>query len=460
MRRSTSTPRRGSYRISPTSVSTGSISHLSSPRWPGSTHGYDVVDPTRVNPEVGGRVALERLADAAHDAGLGVLLDIVPNHQAASRENPRWREFQDSGQTEYFDTWRGARGEPVTRRFFDIGDLVGVRVEDGAVFRETHALTIELLASGVVDGLRVDHIDGLADPQQYLDRLRDATGGAFVVVEKILARDELLAAAWSTAGTTGYEAGRALTELLIDPDGRRQLEVALHAENNRMSFPDIERESKADVLDGLLGPEWQQVTSLLDAPELEVPLRELTIALDVYRTYDATPDDARRIERASGRIPADGARRLRAHLLVGPTSELATRWRQLSGAVMAKGHEDTACYRYPALLAQNEVGGDPAADTKDAGARFDTLARGYRGLVSTSTHDTKRTEDVRARLCVLSERANEFERGLARWRELVAPHRDGDTGRAALRRADAAGCLAALERRASGVRRAHRGLPP
>ena len=127
----------------------------------GSTHGYDVTDPTRVNPELGGREALDRCSAAAHDAGLGVLLDIVANHQAASEENPRWREMLATRDTNYFDAWFDERGELHSRRFFDVGELVGVRVERPDVFRETHALVFELLSAGVVDGLRVDHVDGL-----------------------------------------------------------------------------------------------------------------------------------------------------------------------------------------------------------------------------------------------------------------------------------------------------------
>jgi (1->4)-alpha-D-glucan 1-alpha-D-glucosylmutase len=387
----------------------------------GSSHGYDVIDPTRVNPEVGGRAALDRFSAAAHEAGMGVLLDIVPNHQAAAVDNPHWRALRDAGETGYFDAWFDADGRLVTRRFFDIGELVGVRVEDDAVFQETHALVIELLESRIVDGVRVDHIDGLVDPERYLQRFHDATGGAFVVVEKILARDETLPPTWCTAGTTGYEAGVALTELLIDPGGRERLERSLLAENGGVTFAEVERASKAFVLDELFQPEWARVRTLLEASSLEMPLREVTLALDVYRTYNATSEDRMRIERAGAHLPADAKDEVRSRLLKAPDSELATRWRQLSSALMAKGHEDTACYRYPALLAQNEVGGDPGADARDAVRHFHDVARVNRGLVATSTHDTKRSEDVRARLCVLSERAEAFEDGLARWRSLVRP---------------------------------------
>jgi (1->4)-alpha-D-glucan 1-alpha-D-glucosylmutase len=365
---------------------------------PGSTHGYDVTDPNVVNPELGGRDALDRFAGAAHGAGLRVLLDIVPNHQAATEHNPAWRRALESHDPGWFDArWVGDHFE--YRRFFDVGELVGVRVEEEWVFDATHALTLELLHAGVVDGLRVDHVDGLADPAQYLERLHDATDGAFVVVEKILGRDEALPPSWPVMGTTGYEAGNALTELLIDAAGRARL-----AESAGRPFSDVELESKRYVLDHLFQAEWARVAGLLDDPSLAPDVRDVTIALPVYREYDAAS--------------------LRAVIGGEPAPELSVRWQQLTGAVMAKGHEDTAGYRYVALLAQNEVGGDPGATAYDAVPRFHVIARSYRALVSTSTHDTKRSEDVRARLCVLSERADTFERGLARWRALVAPAPD------------------------------------
>jgi (1->4)-alpha-D-glucan 1-alpha-D-glucosylmutase len=386
----------------------------------GSAHGYDVTDPTTVNPELGGRPALDAFSRAAHDAGITVLIDIVPNHQAANDENPYWRRMCETHEPGWFDaTW--IDGELVYRRFFDIGGLAGVRVEDPAVFAATHVLIRDLIEAGAVDALRVDHVDGLANPGEYLRRLHDLTGGAYVVVEKILARDERLSSEWPVAGTTGYEIGNALTELCIDPDGRAELEAACIADNGGVAFPDFERAGKTLVLDEMLQPEWRRVLGLLDDPVLAPALRSATIDLDVYRTYDASDDDRKRLERATERVDPAAADALRARLLTTPDTELETRWQQLSGAVMAKGHEDTACYRYPALLAQNDVGGDPGASARDAVTRFHALASRFRGLIGTSTHDSKRSEDVRARLCVLSERPRAFEAGLARWKELVAP---------------------------------------
>jgi (1->4)-alpha-D-glucan 1-alpha-D-glucosylmutase len=386
---------------------------------PGSAHGYDIIDPTRVNPELGARPALDELSRVAHAAGLRILIDIVPNHEAATAENARWQAALESREPGWFDVdWPD--GQPRYRRFFDVDGLVGVRVEDGAVFRATHALVFELLERGVVDGLRVDHVDGLADPGQYLERLHRASGGAYTVVEKILARDEALPP-WPVVGTTGYEAGDALTALGIDPDGREHLVTALSADNGDLSFAEVERESKAFVLDEMFRREWERVLGLLAGDDLEPALREVTLALDVYRTYDATAEDSEWLERASRALEPRARAALRDRLLASPPSELMTRWQQLTGPVMAKGREDTACYRYPALLAQNEVGADPGADERDAVPRFHRLAQSYSGLIATSTHDSKRSEDVRARLCVLSERSGEFEAGLGRWRDLVEP---------------------------------------
>jgi malto-oligosyltrehalose synthase len=494
---------------------------------PGSRHGYDVVDPTAVNPELGGRSGLEAFTGAAHAAGLGVLLDIVPNHQAVTTRNPRWyallREGRESvtapwfdidwsgnelvapdkvlwaflgrepaaelaagtlyatdGQLHSFDEvlplrdvdgtdlalpealaaalerqpyqlaqWRRGRRFINYRRFFDVSELIGVRVEDPEVFAASHALAFELLHDGVVDGLRVDHVDGLADPAAYLERVAAEVPHHPVYVEKILAADEPLDPVWPVAGTTGYETTNALTALLVDPDGRARLEAALHVENGDAGFATIATAAKRTVLQDLFAPEWARVRKALDeaasaagltidAGLLADALAEITVALDVYRTYcgdaPATDADRARLDRAAARATdervADPAalRAVRAVLAgddLPPTAAparaaLVVRWQQLSGAVMAKGHEDTAEYRYPALLAQAEVGGDPADDCRTAVARFHAqqaarVASGRAGLTATTTHDTKRSEDTRARVAVLSERADAFAAGLARW---------------------------------------------
>jgi (1->4)-alpha-D-glucan 1-alpha-D-glucosylmutase len=501
----------------------------------GSTHGYDVTDPTQVNPELGGREAFDRFTGALRDAGVCLLLDIVPNHQAATTANPTWRQMlaegpeSPAGRT--FDVdWSGdgdvapgrlswpmlgddvdreiATGRlrleregdgrwsvryhdeslPVTgpvggpddivrvldrqcyrlsqwrrgahtrnyRRFFDVSSLAGVRVDDDAVFRATHVLVVELVRGGIVDGLRVDHVDGLAFPAQYLSRLAGATGGIYTVVEKILAEDEVLPDRWATAGTTGYEVTNELLGLFVEPHGRAALEHAYRSETASPPFPLVERAAKRQVLDQLFEPEWARVRRALlatakaagvdvGADVLSDALLAITVALRVYRTYAdngiARGEDRRRIQEAvagAASEPDVDASGLGAvtQLLLGdalpdealaPRARLLRLWQQVTGPVMAKGHEDTACYRYPVLLAQSEVGGDPGDPALGAVDRFtrrvlERYARGERGLNTTSTHDTKRSEDVRARLAVLSERPAEFETALSLWRRDRVAH--------------------------------------
>ena len=465
---------------------------------PGSTHGYDVVDPTQVRDELGGRRALDTLAAALHDRGLGIVLDIVPNHLAADEHNGWWwsvlRDGARSPHAAVFDIdWPAGGGrvilpvlgtplgdalragdlatdaagaEPVlayfdrrfplrpdvdpalplpdllaaqhyllthwraparnVRRFFDIDDLVGVRVEDPAVFATTHALVLELVAAGVVDALRVDHVDGLRDPQGYLERLADATGVP-ILVEKVLGPDEQLSDAWPVAGTTGYEHLADLDALFVDGAGWATIDRAYRADGGE-PFAAVERAARGQVLADLFPSEWaaraaEAATVLGIGPDVAAgAVRDLTLGLDVYRTYvvagrPVAADDRARLLAARRRFRAgaaevdDAGDRLVDRLVTGDraATEWAARWQQLSGAVMAKGHEDTAYYRETRLLALDEVGGDPDAPRHaDALERFHAhqqrrLTTGRAGLTTTTTHDTKRSEDARARLLALSE---------------------------------------------------------
>ena len=415
-------------------------------------------------------------------------VDGVDLDAAGRSRGSRWR-----AQPYQLAQWRSGRRFLNYRRFFDVSELIGVRVEDPDVFAASHALAFELLHDGVVDGLRIDHVDGLADPAAYLERVAAEVPHHPVYVEKILAADEPLDPVWPVAGTTGYETTNALTALLVDPDGRAVLDAALRAENGDAAFATIETAAKRMVLQELLAPEWARVRKALDAAAtaagltidaglLADALAEITVALDVYRTYcgDAPASDADRgrIDRAVAGATRRGCRGRRTRCspcapcssaTISPPAAaaarvaLVVRWQQLSGAVMAKGHEDTAEYRYPVLLAQAEVGGDPADDCRAAVARFHAqqvarVASGRAGLTATTTHDTKRSEDTRARLAVLSERAAAFA---DRARPL-----DGHGGRAggratrrtAFRRADAARRVAA--RRARPRRRSRNASRP
>ncbi|MDQ4030193.1 MAG: alpha-amylase family glycosyl hydrolase, partial [Actinomycetota bacterium] len=342
----------------------------------GSTHGYDVVDPTRVSEQLGGEEELRALCAA----GLEVLLDVVPNHMAASEEeNPYWRDPEL--RLKIFDV------DPETgwhRRFFDIGDLAGVRVEDPEVFELTHSKTLELVRDGLVQGLRIDHPDGLANPREYLERLR----GIPVWVEKILEPGERLPADWPVEGTTGYEFGNDVTALFVDPAAEEPL-TSLYAEltGETRPFAEIAFEAKLEQARTTFRPEVERLARLSGRP---VEQLEIEVAsLPVYRTYE------------------EG-------------DEFTTRFQQTTGAVMAKGVEDTAFYRHARLLALNEVGGDPGRFTLAAGDfHRANVERPPRGLLATTTHDTKRSGDVRARLVALSYLHED-------WAELVRPRIVGD----------------------------------
>jgi (1->4)-alpha-D-glucan 1-alpha-D-glucosylmutase len=368
----------------------------------GSTHGYDVVDPTRISEELGGEEAFRALCAA----GLGVVLDVVPNHMAAGEENPFWPEVFDVG-----------------RRFFDVDELGGVRVEDPEVFELTHGKVLELVRDGAVQGLRIDHVDGLADPRGYLEQLR-AEGVAHVWVEKILGTGEALRD-WPVEGTTGYEFANDVTALFVDPAGEEPL-TRLWEEltGDTRSFDAVAAQAKLEQVATTFQPEAERLRRLWEGPGLEEGLA----SLPVYRTY---------VEPWSGRVEDDdrealGAvhEKLRRVLLLeeGERDEFVTRFQQTTGAVTAKGVEDTAFYRCNRLVALNEVGGDPgrfglpveafhAANAKRA-ARF-PLA-----LLTTTTHDTKRSGDVRARIAALAGLADEWGERVRGWRTLADPGED------------------------------------
>ncbi len=587
---------------------------------PGSEHGYDVVDPRRVNPELGGEEGHARFCAALGAHELGQVLDVVPNHMAIGPENPWWWDVLENGPASRwamaFDVdwahpephlrervllpvlgdhygrileagelrlawdgrqftiryhehrfpvaprsldgmlalaadragsaelgfladafgalpsstvvddamrerrhrdkevlaarlvalateeprvaeaieavvaatnadvevldhmlerqnyrlawWRSARRDLGYRRFFDVTTLAGLRIEDPRVFAETQALILEWLASGVLDGLRVDHPDGLLDPEGYLRRLRWASPRAWIVVEKILKRGEDLRRSWPVAGTSGYEFLNRVNGLFVDPAGEAAL-TTLRGEvtGETRPFADIVRTSKQAVLDEALGSELGRLTALLldilerlrrhrdhTRHDLHEALRAVLVAFPVYRTYVRVEvtDDARRIAQVA---PEDEAvvneairvaKELRPDLpgdlfdVLGELlllrrpgdeleEELALRFQQLTGPVMAKGVEDTAFYRDLRLLSLNEVGGDPGSFGTTP-AEFHEASRQAQerwplGMVTTSTHDTKRSEDVRARLNVLSEIPDAWASAVETWRGIVRRRRRG-----------------------------------
>jgi (1->4)-alpha-D-glucan 1-alpha-D-glucosylmutase len=383
----------------------------------GSTHGYDVVDPTRVSDTLGGEEGLRAL----RAAGLSILLDIVPNHMGVSDENRWWSDEQL--RAKFFD-WDPSDGW--YRRFFDIDDLAAVRVEDPEVFAVTHEKVLELLREGVVDGLRIDHPDGLADPAGYLRRLADA-GAEHVWVEKILHPGEALRD-WPVEGTVGYEFLNDAAALFVDPDGEAELtDLFAQLTGETRSFDEVALEAQVQQATTTFAREVARLRSLLDEPAIADALA----ALPIYRTYvepwsgRVEDDDRAAIEAAR----VDG--RLADALLLreGGHDEFVTRFQQTSPPVTAKGVEDTAFYRYVRLLALCEVGGDPGrfglsvAEFHAANAM--RAERFPRGLLVTQTHDTKRSGDVRARIGALAGMAGAWREHVLRWREINAGLREG-----------------------------------
>jgi (1->4)-alpha-D-glucan 1-alpha-D-glucosylmutase len=485
---------------------------------PGSLHGYDVVDHARVRAELGGEEGLRALARTAREHGLGLVLDIVPNHMAMApshnralwevlRNGPaspyaRWFDIDwkaqdgqvllpvlggplgdeigrlkvDGDVLRYYDHvfplregtadlplpqlldaqwyrpvwWRLARTELNYRRFFSISELIGVRVEDPAVFEASHATVLRLLREGVIDGLRVDHPDGLADPGAYLRRLHEATGGCWTVVEKILADHEHLPPTWPVAGTTGYDALRRVDGLFADPAGCGELlghyrRFAAPQADRGGDWEATARRAAYEVIGHELATELDRLTRTASrlcaaAPEaalrdrapwaLRTALRELLVRLEVYRPY--TPADAASVvteeaaaeARLAFAVPEEaGAVDVVRDLLLarygdGPEHvEFRTRFAQTASALRAKSVEDTAFYRYVPLLAATEVGGDPGrpALVPDEFHAYCTRVQRDWPVSGTvvSTHDTKRSADVRAALAVLTECPG-------RWADLLA----------------------------------------
>ncbi|KAB7843610.1 malto-oligosyltrehalose synthase [Streptomyces mobaraensis] len=494
---------------------------------PGSSHGYDVTDHTAVRAELGGEDGLRALSRAARAHGLGLILDIVPNHMAVPApehlNGPLWEVLRDGpvsryarwfdidwaehggrvllpllagrlgdeldrftvhdGTLRYYDHvlplrpgteklplpelldaqwyrpawWRLARTELNHRRFFTVSELIAVRVEDPEVFDATHAKVLQLLREEVADGLRIDHPDGLADPAGYLRRLHEATGGRWMVVEKILARDETLPADWPVAGTTGYDALHRVDGLFTDPAGAERLTAAYRAfaappPDRGGDWPATARRAAWRMVSHELVTEVERLVRVAGricdgalplrdhAPwALRTALCEILVRLPVYRPYarpgaPVSPADAALLEEAAREartafaVPAeaDAVDVVRdaalGRLGDGPDHrDFCARFAQTAAALHAKSVEDTAFYRYAPLLSATEVGGSPGRPAV-APAEFHAFcARSQRDRPTTgtvlSTHDTKRGADVRARIAVLTEYPDAWARLLARLAE-------------------------------------------
>ncbi len=493
---------------------------------PGSTHGYDVVDHSRVSADLGGEAAFRAMVAEFRRHGLGVVVDVVPNHMAIpvpeSLNRPFWSVLRDgpgspfaswfdvdwaaqdgrlllpilAGSAEdcrddirldehggeageavlrYFEhvlpvrpgtaslplaellaaqhyrlaDWHTGNAELNWRRFFDITSLIGIRVEHPEVFAATHEVLLRLVAEGLIDGLRIDHPDGLADPRGYLDRLFSATGGAWLVTEKILTGHEELPADWPCAGTTGYDALRVVDGLFLGPAGA----APLTREYQRFTggpgeFAPVAVAAKREIASRTLAAEVSRLARLLaragepalagvSPDDQRSVLVELLSAFSVYRAYVVPGEPAPPASAAIVTQAVAAARRqlpvslqsvadVLGDLVLGrgqgpPRGALIRLFQQVCGPVMAKGVEDTAFYRWPRLTSLNEVGGEPdvfgvTAEEFHAFAR--RIARDWPATMTTlSTHDTKRGEDVRARLAVLAERAPQWQAEVARWHD-------------------------------------------
>jgi (1->4)-alpha-D-glucan 1-alpha-D-glucosylmutase len=356
--------------------------------------------------------------------------------------------------------WRAARDDLDYRRFFDVTTLAGLRMEDEYVFNETHELVTGWLRDGTLDGLRVDHPDGLRDPKRYFERLRAASPDAWVVAEKILEREEKLRPDWAVAGTTGYDFLNHVTRLFIDPRGEEPL-TSLYETFSGFSeaFGEVAYADRQRVLRDVLASEFNRLTEYLvrvvrrnrrnrdfTRAQLRDALRELICCFPVYRTYvradegETHPDDRRYVnaalEAAAARrpdLPPDLLEFLADVLLLrvtGPReAEFVMRFQQLTAPVTAKGVEDTAFYAYNRLVALNEVGGDPGTFSESIEEfHLDCLAAQREWparMLASSTHDTKRSEDVRIRIGLLSEIPERWTETVQHWRELNRRKRSG-----------------------------------
>jgi (1->4)-alpha-D-glucan 1-alpha-D-glucosylmutase len=357
--------------------------------------------------------------------------------------------------------WRTAREELDYRRFFNIETLVGLRVEDDRVFAETHETFGRLVREGTVSGLRVDHVDGLRDPEGYLQRLRRLAPDAYLAVEKILEADERLPAGWPVDGTTGYEFAARVANVMVDQSGEELMTSCYTRLTGEPGlYSEVVREAKLQIMTDELAPEVERLSRLLHLVcerhrrqrdrtrgEVQEALRAVLAAFPVYRTYiqpdrAGTPADASYVS-AAGRAARDAAPHSDPDLIDfigellllehpgGPETEFAQTFPQLSAPVMAKGAEDTAFYRYNRLVSLNEVGGDPGAFGRPL-SRFhadcaESVVHLPQSMLALATHDTKRAPDVRARISLLSELPEYWEEAATTWLGLT-DHHAGDRG--------------------------------
>ena len=448
----------------------------------GSTHGYDVTDPTTVSAALGGPEGLARLSAAARARGMGLIVDIVPNHLGVDQpeQNRWWRDVLEHGRNStycsYFDIdWHldpdgrivlpvlgsdddaAPPGYPADdrhyrligwrhgicgyRRFFSITSLAGLRQEDRAVFDATHVEVKRWFDEGLVEGLRIDHPDGLSNPTGYLAWLRELVGpDAWIVVEKILAVDEPLEPTLPVAGTTGYDGLREIGGLFIDPAGAEPLTALFDSSGVAYDeMPQLARRLKADAATNTLGSELARLHRTIaaavgvDHPDVPRAVAELISRVHVYRS------DYRSLSLVLPEASAETAAALPElaqplaiiSAALTTSAEAAVRLQQLCGAATAKSMEDCLFYRDARLVSLNEVGGEPGrfgVSVAEFHQRATTRAQLWpHAMVALTTHDTKRGEDVRARIGVLSQVPSLWAELVGKW-ALQAPPPDARTG--------------------------------
>ncbi len=354
--------------------------------------------------------------------------------------------------------WKAADQQLGYRRFFDVNTLIGVRMEREYVFEETHALILRWLREGVLDGVRIDHPDGLRDPLQYLQRLRERAPDAWIIGEKILEPGEWLRENWPIQGTSGYDFMNQAIGLLVNPEGLSRLGEHYAAfTGDTASFPVTAHDKKLNVTQEALGSDVNRLASsfveICEAnrefrdftrAEIRRAIREFASCFAIYRTYvvpqrkEITDEDCATIAKAAecakdNRLDIDGSLFdfmsdvLQMKVVGEKEAEFVYRFQQFTSPVMAKGVEDTAFYCYNRLAALNEVGGNPACSgfsLQDFHHYNSTMQKTFpETMLALSTHDTKRADDVRARLAVLSEDPDGFFHAAQRWQGMTAGYR-------------------------------------
>lgn len=419
---------------------------------PGSTHGYNTIDYGHINPELGGMDGLQQLSKTLKQFALGLCIDIVPNHMAATVSNKYWQDVLKNGKSspysDLFDIkWDSStKTDLVYRRFFDINELICLKAEEEKVFNFSHQLILKLIHEHILTSLRIDHLDGLREPFSYLKRLNAAIHRPFyIVAEKILGFNEQLPKTWPLLGTTGYDFLNQLNQVFVNAPGLDALNNYYnHVTFNHKTLLEIKKNCLQLVIQTLFNKEFTRLAEQLQellGEEVNELLLQCSSLMPIYRIYQQASSCEYNVEVINSifkQLTLNNGRAITLFksLLLNHYPDSFTReqqeqwlqwrndWEVFTGPVMAKGFEDTTCYNYYAFLAVNEVGSAPQYFISGGDINQFHEFNEYKqydwpySLNTTSTHDTKRSEDVRARLNVLSELSQEWNTLLEQWMSL------------------------------------------